>query len=137
MTRIWASALALPLLVATIVAQQATFKSRVDLVSVDVLVSDGGELISGLAASDFEIRDNNVLQKIDSISGEGTGGTIALRRVPLDVVLALDVSESMAGDKLDQLVSASKDVLATLRPDDRVALVTFSQPASPRSVSTR
>jgi len=127
MTRILAAALAVPLLVATALAQQATFKSRVDLVSVDVLVSQGSKPVAGLAASDFEILDNKVPQKIDSISGEGTGGTIALRRVPLDVVLALDVSESMAGDKLEQLVSASKDVMAILRADDRAALVTFSQ----------
>lgn len=127
MTRILISAFALPLLVVTVFAQQATFKTRVDLVSVDVLVSNGGEPIAGLTASDFEIRDNNVLQKIDSISGEGTAGQIAMRGIPLDVVLVFDVSESMAGTRLEQLVSASKEVLARVRPGDRAALVTFSQ----------
>lgn len=127
MTRILVSAFALPLMAVTVFAQQATFKARVDLVSVDVLVSNGGEPIAGLTASDFEIRDNNRLQKIDSISGEGTAGQIAMRGIPLDVVLVFDVSESMAGTRLEQLVSASKEVLARVRPGDRAALVTFSQ----------
>jgi len=121
------AALALPLLAAGGVAQQAAFRARVDLVSVDVLVSKGGEPIAGLTPSDFEIRDNKVPQKIDSISGEGTAGAIALRPIPLDVVLVFDVSESMAGTKLEQLVDAGRVVLARLRPGDRAALVTFSE----------
>jgi VWFA-related protein len=126
MTRTLALALAVPLLVSTALAQQATFKAGVDLVSVDVLVTARGEPIGGLAASDFELRDNNVLQKIDSISAEGTAG-VTLSRVPLDVVLVFDTSESMSGTKIQQLVDAGKAVLAKLRPGDRTALVTFSE----------
>jgi Ca-activated chloride channel homolog len=121
------SALAAPLLAATVFARQAVFKASVDLVSVDVLATANGKPLAGLTAADFEILDNKVPQKIDSISGEGTVGTIALRRIPLDIVLVFDVSESMAGDKLEQLVDASRNVLAKLGPGDRAALVTFSQ----------
>jgi VWFA-related protein len=127
MTRRPFLALAVPLLAATALAQQATFKAGVDLVSVDVLVTADGKPTGGLAASDFEIRDNNVPQKIESISDGGTAETVALRRIPLDVVLVFDVSESMAGSRLEQLVDAGKGVLAKLRPGDRAALVTFSQ----------
>jgi VWFA-related protein len=115
------------LLAARPFAQQATFKAAVDLVSVDVLVSASGKPLAGLAPSDFEIRDNGILQRIESISDGGTAETVALRRIPLDVVLVFDVSESMAGSQLEQLIDAGKNVLAKLRPGDRAALVTFSQ----------
>jgi VWFA-related protein len=125
MSRALVAALAASLLVATAVAQQATFKASVDLVSVDVLVTAGGKPVAGLAVSDFEVRDNNVLQKIESISGE-SAGAVSLRPIPLDIVLVFDTSESVAGEKLAQLAGAAKGVLDILRPDDRAALVTFS-----------
>jgi Ca-activated chloride channel family protein len=125
MTRALVVAFAAPLLVAAVVAQQATFKAGVDLVSVDVLVTTGGKPVAGLAASDFEVLDNKVPQKIESISSEGAG-TVALRPIPLDVVLVFDTSESVKGDKLTQLTDAAKAVLDILRPGDRAALVTFS-----------
>lgn len=127
MNRALVSVLAVLLLAATVFARQAVFKASVDLVSVDVLATANGKPLAGLTAADFEILDNKVPQKIDSISGEGTVGTIALRRIPLDIVLVFDVSESMAGDKLEQLVDAGKNVLAKLGTGDRAALVTFSQ----------
>jgi VWFA-related protein len=122
--------LALPLLVATALAQtpQVKFDVNVDLVSVDVLVTTRGEPRAGLTAADFQITDNNVPQKIEnSFAGEATGRGAALRPIPLDVVLVFDVSGSLAGGKLAQLVEAGKAVLAALRPDDRAALVTFSE----------
>jgi VWFA-related protein len=43
------------------------------------------------------------------------------------VVLALDMSESVAGARLAQLQSASGALLSALKPGDQSALVTFSQ----------
>jgi VWFA-related protein len=130
MRRALIPALALPLLVATALAQkpQVAFNVNVDLVSVDVLVTTRGEPMAGLTAADFQITDNTVPQKIENVfAGDATGRGAALRAIPLDVVLVFDVSESLAGGKLAQLVEAGKAVLATLRPDDRAALITFSQ----------
>jgi VWFA-related protein len=130
MRRALVPALALPLLVATALAQKPQVKINVDvdIVSVDVLVTTRGEPMAGLTAADFQITDNNVPQKIENVfAGESTGRGAALRPIPLDVVLVFDVSESLAGGKLAQLVEAGKAVLAALRPDDRAALVTFSQ----------
>lgn len=133
MTRAVLPVLAIALGAATALAQQTTFKVSVDLVSVDVLVSARGVPIPDLTAADFQLVDNNVPQKIESISSAGpTTASMALRRVPLDVVLVFDVSGSVAGDKLAQLVEAGKAVLAALRPDDRAALVTFSHRAAVR-----
>jgi VWFA-related protein len=114
-------------LAATVIAQQPTFHANVDLVSVDVQVTANGELVLGLGASDFEIRDNGVPQRIESISGEGTAGAVERRQFALDVVLVLDMSESVAGQKFSQLVDAAKGILERLRPSDRAALVTFSE----------
>ena len=80
--------------------QQATFSSRIDAVRVDVLVTDASGPIRGLGPSDFEIRDNGVLQQIDLVSFE---------QIPLNVVLALDMSDSVAGDRLDRLPRRRRD----------------------------
>jgi VWFA-related protein len=103
--------------IATALAQEATFSSRIDAVRVDVLVTDASGPIRGLGPSDFEIRDNGVLQQIDLVSFE---------QIPLNVVLALDMSDSVAGDRLDRLRGAGAAVLGGLQSGDQAALVTFS-----------
>jgi VWFA-related protein len=110
---ICAAALALP---AVFPAQQ-TFRSGVDIVRVDALVSDGRAPIGGLTAADFELRDNAIVQTIDSAD---------LESLPLSVVFVLDVSGSVSGQKIANLSAAVDLLLEGLRPGDRAALVTFS-----------
>jgi VWFA-related protein len=98
-------------------AQQPAFSARVESVRVDVLVLDNGHPMRGLTAADFEIADNGVPQQVDLVSFE---------QIPLNVVLALDMSESLAGERLAQLQDASRAVLDGLTKDDQAALVTFS-----------
>ena len=45
---------------------------------------------------------------------------------PRDVTLVLDVSGSMQGRKIEQARAAGKQLLATLRPEDRFRLIDFS-----------
>ena len=98
-------------------AQQApTFTTRTNAVRVDVLVSRQGRAVAGLAPDDFELRDNGVLQRVDLVSVE---------RVPLNLVLALDVSASVSGERLARLRRAAAGVLKDLGPADQAALVTF------------
>lgn len=97
--------------------QQATFRSGVDLVRVDVLVTDRGKPVRGLTVADFEVRDNGRVQRIDALFGE---------RAPIDLTLAFDVSASLEGEALDYLKRASLAVLDRLEDGDRVGLVTFS-----------
>jgi VWFA-related protein len=97
--------------------QDVTFSSRVEAVRVDVLVTNNGQPVRDLTAADFEIRDNGVLQQIDLVSFE---------QIPLNVILALDMSDSVAGDRLDRLRSAGAAVLGGLRKEDQAALLTFS-----------
>ena len=112
-----ACAVALAALVPSAGSARQTFRSGVDLVRVDALITDGRKPIAGLAAKDFELRDNGVLQSIDSAVFE---------TLPLSIVCVLDTSGSVAGRKLSHLGDAVDLMLEGLRPDDRVALVTFS-----------
>ena len=84
----------------------------------DISFSQNGPAIVGLGPSDFDVYDNGVLQQVDLVSYE---------QVPLNVILALDMSDSVAGERLDHLRSAGGAVLAALTTDDQAALVTFSQ----------
>jgi VWFA-related protein len=102
---------------APLLAQTPAFSSRVEAVRVDVLVSDGGRIVRGLQASDFEVVDNGVPQEVDLVSFE---------RLPLNVVMVLDMSDSVAGERLEHLRAAGLTLLDQLAPDDEAALVTFS-----------
>ena len=109
-------------------AQQPTFSSRVDAVRVDVLVKDRGQIVRGLRPQDFEVRDEGVLQEVD---------LVRLEQIPLNVILGLDVSESVAGERLDHLLGAGNTLLARLAGDDRAALLTFSHAVRLRQELTR
>jgi VWFA-related protein len=94
-----------------------TFRVSVDAVRVDVLVTDGRNPIAGLSADNFELRDNGVVQQIESVSVED---------VALSVMLAFDTSASVAGRPLEHLKEAATAVVALLTPADRAALMTFT-----------
>ena len=64
--------LALGVVVAASVATSAVqdpgrFKSRADLVLIDVLVTDGRRAVTGLTPGDFELHDNTVPQSIEQL----------------------------------------------------------------------
>jgi Ca-activated chloride channel homolog len=110
---------ALTLVVIGLHAQDPVFSSKVEAVRVDVLVTDRnkGQTVLGLGPDDFEILDNGVAQEVDLVSFE---------QIPLNVILALDMSESVAGDRLDHLRGASTGLLNALERDDQASLVTFN-----------
>lgn len=108
------------ILVATVAAPQpppAVFKSGIEVVELDVSVTRGGQPVQGLTARDFALTDNGAAQEVQSVT---------LDRLPLSVTMVLDTSESVAGDRLAHLVQAGEGLTAALRPDDRAALITFS-----------
>ena len=118
--RRWLIAASVVAATAVLDAQDIVFSSKVEAVRVDVLVTDrdkGGAML-GLKPSDFELRDNGVLQQVDLVSFE---------QIPLNVVLALDMSESVSGNRLEQLREASSGLLGGLTRDDQAGLVTFTQ----------
>jgi Ca-activated chloride channel homolog len=94
-----------------------TFKTDVDAVRVDVLVTDRNRPVAGLSTNDFVLRDNGVLQRIDSISME---------EVPFSMLLALDTSSSVNGPALKDLKQAARAAVGALRVTDRASVITFS-----------
>jgi len=108
------------LLMSTVMSTQTqspVFSTRVEVVRVDVLVTDSGRPLLGLKPADFEVLDNGVPQQVEFVSYD---------QIPLNVVLAFDMSDSVAGDRLDHLRSAGAALLAGLKRNDQAALVTFS-----------
>ena len=87
---------------ATTIAGQR-FSVQVDTVRLEVMVKRGNRPVAGLQPSDFDVRDNGVAQRPD---------LVAYGVLPLNVVLALDVSGSVAGDRLNRLRSAGLRLIA-------------------------
>jgi len=95
----------------------APFRSGVDVVRVDALVTRDGRTVAGLTAADFELRDNGVVQEIDSVTVDDA---------PVSMLLALDTSNSVEGETLHRLKEAAIAAVDALPADDRAAVVTFS-----------
>ena len=125
MTRRLAVALiaaALPLSGPSLASQMKAFSSGALGVRVDVLVTDGSKPVAGLTASDFELRDNGVVQTIDVLDASA---------VPVNAVLALDTSARTAGQRQKDSIAAGEALLDGLKADDRAALTTFSHAVFP------
>ena len=71
-----------------------------------MLVTENGRPLQGLTPDDFEVLDNGVRQHVDLASFE---------QIPLNVVLALDMSASLQGLRLGHLQTAGKRVLEGLK----------------------
>jgi VWFA-related protein len=97
---------------------QQVFRSNVDGVIIPVSVTSGNKPVSNLTATDFELRDNGVVQEIQRADSEN---------VPLDLTLLLDLSSSVDGPLLERLKAAVTDTASLLQRDDRIRLVAISQ----------
>lgn len=93
------------------------FGVSVEYVHIDAFVSQRGEPVTGLVASNFELRDNGVVQQVELAAADAH---------PLLAVLAFDVSNSLSGERLEGLKAASQALLDALRPQDEATLFTFS-----------
>jgi hypothetical protein len=74
------------------------------VVQVTAVVTDRGRFVSGLDASKFRLLEDGVPQTIGHFSSEGS---------PLEIVVAIDVSESMT-QAMPQLKNAVKKFLSAL-----------------------
>jgi VWFA-related protein len=92
--------------------------ATVEMVSVDVSVIRDGRAVPALTAERFEVRDEGTRREVELVaSGD----------MPLHVLLLLDVSESVEGDRVRGLVRAAQSLFPDLRPGDRMGLLTFSE----------
>ena len=108
--------------------QAPTFRSGIEAVRVDVLVTRDGRPLTGLAPADFDVLDNGVPQRIDYAAFED---------IPLNLVFAIDASGSVEEDRAQRLRRACHGVLTELRENDQAGLVVFSDPVVVRSGLTR
>ena len=106
----------LPGLCARAAAQTPIFRAEVDAVEVDVAVMRGGQPVRGLRPDQFRLTDNGTPQTVQ---------VTPLADLPLHIVLALDTSSSVRGERLERLITAGLGLAEALRPDDQIALVTF------------
>jgi VWFA-related protein len=87
------------------------------LVNLNVSVTNrSGVALANLKKEDFEVAENSVPQKIEFFQPT---------TAPFNLVLALDLSGSIK-DKLDVVKSAALRFIDVLGPQDRVAVVTFT-----------
>jgi VWFA-related protein len=98
--------------------ERSVFRSGVDAVRVDALVTRGGKPVRDLTAADFVVTDNGVRQRVELVSYED---------LAINVVIALDLSSSLTGERLNQLRAASASLANVLKTGDRAALVSFTE----------
>lgn len=92
-----------------------TFRTWVDIVTVDAWVHDDGRPLTGLTAADFDVRDNGVPQRVQAL---GTTDSA-------HVIVGLDLSGSVDGETLNRLRGGARAVTAQLTSRDRLSLFTF------------
>ena len=103
--------------------QGPAIRVGVNLVLVDATVkTKSGEIMDDLKKEDFIVREDGTPQKIDVFSRD---------LLPLNMALVLDLSDSI-GPFLGPLRDAAATTLGALKPEDQVALFTFSTEAELR-----
>ena len=95
-------------------AGSPVFRSAVDLVALNVVVTDPREhLVGGLSSADFAVYEDGVRQEVSFF---------AASNVALDLAILLDTSASMS-DKMGIMQRAALGFAETLRPGDRAMIV--------------
>jgi VWFA-related protein len=104
----------------SVVLQPLRVAEAVEVTSVAVettVVDAKGRFIRNLAASDFQLFENDVAQQID---------VVTQRREPALFVLLVDSSQSMAL-RYDAVRAAARRFLEPLHPDDVIVVAPFSR----------
>lgn len=105
--------------VATVRTRGAGIAEAVDVhvVQISVLVRDGtGAFVKGLEARDFRLREDGVPQRLTHVANQDT---------PLEVVMALDISASMAG-AIGDVRSSARSFIGALRERDALTILGFN-----------
>jgi Ca-activated chloride channel family protein len=97
-----------------LVAQR--FKAGVELVSLNISVTDGSKFITDLEEPEFEVFEDGAKQNISFFSR---------RHLPIALAILLDTSNSME-DKLPTAQEAAVGFAKRLRPEDVIEIIGFS-----------
>ncbi len=94
----------------------ASFGASAERVRVDVVVTRDGRPVKGLTKDHFDLADNGARQAVELALGAD---------LPAQVIVLLDTSASVQGQRLEELKAAAHALIETLTERDCVALVTF------------
>ena len=90
---------------------------EVEVVQVTATVTDTDDrFVKGLTRDQFRVKEDGIVQRMTAFAGEN---------VPLEIVVAVDVSQSMT-EAMPTLKAAVRTFLASLRPADQVTLIAFN-----------
>lgn len=99
-------------------APSSAFRSAVNLIALNVSVQDAqSRYVTDLQASDFAVFDDGVRRDVRVFDAA---------KMPVDLVLLLDVSQSMSV-RMTLARTAAQGILDTLRGGDRGAVMLFNQ----------
>ena len=98
------------------------FRSGSELVTTAVTVRDGdNRLVTNLKQADFTVEEDGIVQPITQFTTE---------RVPVSLTLALDISDSMRGQRMVDARGALANFLdRLLAPEDEASLLGFNHAA--------
>ncbi|MGC4083582.1 MAG: hypothetical protein QM736_16085 [Vicinamibacterales bacterium] len=98
-------------------AQQPTFRSSTQIVSLFATVTDGqNRLVPDLTRDDFQVFDNDKLQQLIVFESQNQ---------PITVVVMLDTSASMTAS-IKLLKDSAEQFLVRLLPEDKAAVGAFN-----------
>lgn len=97
-------------------SQQRPFRAGVELVSLNVTVTEGGRYVTGLAQEDFEVYEDGVRQSLAFFSS---------LQQPVALAILLDTSNSME-EKLATAQEAATGLVRRMRRDDAMEVIEFN-----------
>jgi Ca-activated chloride channel family protein len=104
------------LLSITLAAQQGKFRAGIELVSLNVTVTDGGKYVTGLEQDNFEIFEDGAKQTISFFSKV---------QQPIALAILLDTSNSME-DKLATAQEAATGFVRRMKKEDVIEVIDFN-----------
>jgi Ca-activated chloride channel family protein len=100
----------------TLAAQQGRFRAGIELVSLNVTVTDGAKYVTGLEQGDFDVFEDGVKQNLSFFSHV---------QQPIALAILLDTSNSME-DKLATAQEAASGFVRRMKKDDVMELIEFN-----------
>ena len=113
--RLRALAIVPALIAVTAQDQTPTFRTRTDLVTVDVIVRRGNDVVTGLTAADFRVLDRGVPQRVDEV----------FFAAPLEMTLVIEGPGDAGAVKA--LTSEIQAIGRALRPVDRLRVIAYGR----------
>ena len=96
--------------------QQQRFRAGIELISLNVSVSDAGKFVTDLEQEEFEVYEDGVKQNVSFFSR---------KQQPIALAILLDTSNSME-DKLPTAQQAAIGFAKRLRPEDVAEVIGFN-----------